>query len=323
MTSSVTSPLLATKYTLPQRFCSQNYLFNSLYSSLQTSIEGDFLMKTIIGETFIGERSLFQANKIAFLDCAFGEGESPLKHANNLQLEKVLFSWKYPLWFSNEVSLFECTLEAMARAGIWYSSNISIRNSIIDAPKTFRKANNVLLENVDFTNGADLLWNCSNISICNVTVNNGNYFCMHGQDIEVDNLTLNGDYGFDSAKRVSIRNSILNTKDAFWNCEDVTIYNSTIIGEYIAWNSKNITLIDCTVESLQGFCYVENLVMRNCCLAGTTLAFEFSTVDIEITHVDSVKNPSAGKIVAKTIGHLIMETKQIDTQKTIISTKII
>lgn len=85
------------------------------------------------------------------------------------------------------------------------------------------------------------------------------------------------------------------SKDAFWNSENVTVYDSFISGEYLGWNAKNLTLINCTIESLQGMCYIENLVMKNCRLIHTALAFEYSTVDAQIQgKIDSVLNPSGG-----------------------------
>ena len=85
---------------------------------------------------------------------------------------------------------------------------------------------------------------------------------------------------------------------------------------------KNIVFENCTIESLQGFCYVKNVVLRNCKLINTTLAFEYSTVDCEVNStIDSVKNPSSGKIVSYGIKELIMEADRIDPSKTILITK--
>ena len=116
---------------------------------------------------------------------------------------------------------------------------------------------------------------------------------------------------------MEIRNSTLLSKDAFWNSENVTVYDSFISGEYLGWNAKNLTLVNCTIESLQGLCYIDNLVMKNCKLINTTLAFEYSSVDADITgEVDSVMNPSAGRISAEAIKELIMEKDKIDPEKT-------
>lgn len=116
---------------------------------------------------------------------------------------------------------------------------------------------------------------------------------------------------------MEIHNAKLLSKDAFWNSENVTVYDSVISGEYLGWNSKNLTLINCTIESLQGMCYIENLVMKNCKLVNTTLAFEYSTVDVEIQGgIDSVINPTSGVIRADSIGTLIMEPERVNPADT-------
>ena len=121
----------------------------------------------------------------------------------------------------------------------------------------------------------------------------------------------------DGAKDIAIRDSRLLSKDAFWNSEDVAVYDSFISGEYLGWNAKNLTLINCTIESLQGLCYIDNLVMRNCKLLGTTLAFESSTVDADIVgKIDSVLNPSGGVIRADSIDELMIEKDKVDPGKT-------
>ncbi len=76
-------------------------------------------------------------------------------------------------------------------------------------------------------------------------------------------------------------------------------------------------MINCTIESLQGMCYIDHLVMKNCKLLNTTLAFEYSTVDAEITgKIDSVMNPSSGVIRADSINELIVEKDKVDPLKT-------
>ena len=64
-------------------------------------------------------------------------------------------------------------------------------------------------------------------------------------------------------------------------------------------------------------CYISNLVMKNCTLLNTTLAFEYSTVDAEIVgKIDSVMNPSGGTIRADYIDELILQKDKVDTEKT-------
>lgn len=64
-------------------------------------------------------------------------------------------------------------------------------------------------------------------------------------------------------------------------------------------------------------CYIDNLVMKNCRLLNTTLAFEYSTVDAEINNtIDSVLNPSGGRIKAQGIKELVMDASRVDVTKT-------
>ena len=110
------------------------------------------------------------------------------------------------------------------------------------------------------------------------------------------------------------------TKDAFWNSRNITVYDSFISGEYLGWNSENLTFVNCTIESLQGMCYINDLKMQNCKLINTALAFAYSKVEAEYNgKIDSVFNPSEGRITADVIGELIIEKDKVDASKTLIS----
>ncbi|MDE6677545.1 MAG: DUF3737 family protein [Ruminococcus sp.] len=273
-------------------------------------------MKEIHQKFLTGERALFQTTDMKIYDTIFDDGESPLKHSRNIELYGSMFKWKYPLWYSENITMKNCSVFEMGRAGIWYTNNITVKDTIIEAPKNFRRCSGVMLERVNFSNASETLWNCNNITLRDVTAK-GDYLAMNCSDIEIDGLKLVGNYSFDGGKNIVVRNSTLLSKDAFWNCENVTVYDSFISGEYLAWNSKNITFINCTIESLQGLCYIDNLVMKNCRLINTTLAFEYSKVNAEIvSHIDSVKNSYSGVIKAKSVGEIIMEDDKVDTSKT-------
>ena len=279
--------------------------------------KGFFMSKKEIRQEFLtGERALFHGQDLVIYDTIFTDGESPLKESSNIEVYGSSFKWKYPLWYSKNIKVKDTTFFEMARAGIWYTDNISVEDCLIEAPKEFRRCDGIKLKNVSFSNAEETLWNCKNIEMDNV-VARGNYFAMGDENVKVNGLHLYGNYSFDGAKNVEVRNSKLLSKDSFWNSENVTIYDSYICGEYLGWNAKNLTLINCTVESLQGMCYIDNLVMKNCKLINTTLAFEYSTVDAEITNkIDSVLNPSGGTIKAESIGELILEKDKVDVAKT-------
>lgn len=267
-------------------------------------------------QIFRGERSLFGSVGIKLEDCVFDEGESPLKESRNVELSGSMFRWKYPLWYCDNVSVDNCVWLEMGRAGVWYTHNIDIKNTVIQAPKNFRRSSHISLENVSLTNALETFWSCTDVKLTHVTAK-GDYFLMNSENVEVDGLNLDGNYSFDGVKNATIRNSRLITKDAFWNSENITVYDSFISGEYLGWNSTNLTLVNCTIESNQGMCYIDGLKLVNCKLIDTTLAFEYSSVDADVSSgIVSVFNPGKGRIKAKSIGELILEESEIDPEDT-------
>lgn len=274
--------------------------------------------KLVKQELLTGERALFGSRNLRIVDTIFDDGESPLKESSDIELEGSMFRWKYPLWYCHNIQARNCTWFDMARAGVWYTEHILVEDAMIEAPKNFRRCRDLTLRRVSFANAAETLWNCEEVTMEHVTAK-GDYFAMNCSDMVVSDLQLYGNYSFDGVKNVEVRNSRLLSKDAFWNSDHVTVYDSFISGEYLGWNAKNLTLVNCTIESLQGMCYIDHLVMKNCRLINTTLAFEYSTVDADITgRVDSVINPTSGTIRAESIGELIMQKDRIDPAKTTI-----
>jgi hypothetical protein len=274
------------------------------------------MMKEVRHEYLTGERALFKSENLKIYDTIFTDGESPLKECHDIELYGSMFKWKYPLWYSKNIVVKDCTWFDMARAGVWYTDNISVEDSAIEAPKNFRRCKGLTLKNVSIPNASETLWSCSGVEMENVMAK-GDYFAMNSQDMVIRNLTLYGNYSFDGSKNVEIHSSRLLSKDAFWNSENITVYDSFISGEYLGWNAKNLTLINCTVESLQGMCYIDNLVMKNCKLINTTLAFEYSTVNADIVgKIDSVLNPSGGTICADSIDELIIEKDKVNPENT-------
>ena len=273
-------------------------------------------MKTVSQAVLTGERALYNSIDLAVTDSIFEDGESPLKECANILVDNCTFKWKYPIWYSSVVRVSGCTLDEGARAAIWYTRDIEIKDTVIKAPKALRRCERVRLKNVSFTDARETLWHCNRVELSGVRAY-GDYFGMNSENTRATDLVIEGGYAFDGARNVEIRGARINARDVFWNCENVTVYDSVIIGEYIGWNSKNVTLINCTVESNQGFCYMNNLTLKNCTLNKTDLAFEYSTVNADIVgKIDSVKNPISGKIVADEIGEIIMDDELVDKSKT-------
>lgn len=226
-------------------------------------------VKEIRQEFLTGERALFGKSGLKIYDTIFADGESPLKECKNIELIGSMLKWKYPLWYSTDVIVKNCTWFEMACAGIWYTNKITVEDSLIEAPKNFRRYSELTLKNISFPNAAETLWCCKDVVMEKVTAT-GDYFAM--------------------------------------NSENISMCDSFVSGEYLGWNAKNLTLINCVIESLQGMCYIDNLVMKNCKLINTTLAFEYSTIEVDIVgRIDSVLNPSSGTIRVDFIKELTIE----------------
>ena len=276
-------------------------------------------MKNIKGGEFTGERALFKTVDAEIIGARFFDGESPLKESEKLSLDNCVFEWKYPLWYSKDVKVKNTLLAEGARSGIWYTDGIEMNKCTIEAPKTFRRAKNIKLTDVTLPNAKESMWNCENIELERVFVS-GDYFGFGSKRITATDFEVDGNYLFDGASDVVVKGAKLISKDAFWNCERVTVYDSLIVGEYLGWNSKDVTFVNCDIESNQGLCYMQNVTLRNCRFKDTDLCFEYCTVDAEInSHIDSVKNPISGRIIADSIGEIILDDDEIDHSATLIA----
>ncbi len=274
-------------------------------------------MDKIKDKNFCGERAQYFAHDKNYESCLFKDGESCLKHVKNLIVEDTTFNYKYPLWIAKNVCVKKSHFNENSKSGLWYTKNILIKDTVIEAPKEFRRSHGINLLNVEFLNAAETLWTCSKINLKNVKAK-GDYFAMNSKNFYADNFNLEGNYFLDGAKNIEIHNSRIISKDAFWNCKNVTVYNSYIWGEYLGWHSKNLRFVNCTIESNQGLCYVDGLVMKNCTLINTELAFEYSRrIDAEIkSSVVSIKNPCGGKIKAQAVETLILNPSRCNVKAT-------
>ena len=267
-------------------------------------------MKKLISNTFFeGERPLFATNDIRLEKVKFYPGESAIKECNDVEAYKCEFMCKYPFWHNDNTLIEDCLFTVYSRAAIWYSKNVRMINSIVDAPKMFREMDGLYLENVKLNSAGECCWNCRDLKFKNVEVKGGDYIFMNSKNIEIEDFKLQGNYSFQDAKNVVIRNSYLDSKDAFWKTEDVTVYDSVIIGEYLGWHSKNLRLVNCKISSTQALCYATNLVMENCTMdADCDLCFEYSTLQATINSpVTSIKNPNTGSIKIQSVGEIIID----------------
>lgn len=267
-------------------------------------------MKEIKNTQYEGERPLFASHDLYLENVTIRQGESSLKECSNIKAVNCRFEGKYPFWHNDGFVVENCLFTEGARAAIWYSRNLQMKDTLVEAPKMFREMDGIKLENVQLPNASETLWHCHNVEMKNVTIDKGDYLFIHGSGIRIENFSLNGNYSFQYCKDVEIRHAEIHSKDAFWNTENVTIYDSTLNGEYLGWHSRNLRLVNCTILGTQPLCYAHDLVMENCRMGNDAdLAFEYSSVEATIkSPVHSVKNPRSGKIIAESYGEIILDT---------------
>ena len=273
-------------------------------------------MKVIKDTEYGGERPLFASRNLRLENVTIHAGESALKNCANIEALNCTFEGKYPFWHVDGFRVENCLFTPGARAALWYSKNLVMKDTQVDAPKMFREMDGITITNVKIPDGQETLWHCANVKIREMEIKKADNLFMHSHDIMIEEYYQEGNYSFQYCRNVEIRNAIINSKDAFWGTENVTIYDSEINGEYLGWHSKRLRLVRCKISGTQPLCYAKDLVIEDCIMASDCdLAFEDSEVNAVISSpVTSVKNPMKGSIKAKSIGEIIIDknSKAID-----------
>lgn len=271
-------------------------------------------MELIKDKEFGGERPLYGLHDARLENVTIHVGESSIKESGNIEAENCTFEGKYVFWECRGFNVKDSLFRDSARSSLWYSSDGTLTNCRVEAPKMFRRMSGINLEGCVFTNALETLWDCDDVQIRDCRIENADYLGMHTCNVRIENYHQEGNYSFQYSKNVEIRNAVLNSKDALWESENVTLIDCEINGEYLAWYSKNLRLIRCHITGEQPLCYCENLYMEDCTMGDdANLAFEYSTIEATIKgNVHSIKNPSAGKIVVDSVGEIIFDENQKD-----------
>ncbi|MDE5651321.1 MAG: DUF3737 family protein [Duncaniella sp.] len=281
-------------------------------------------MKIISNAEFGGERPLFATHSLTLDNVTIHAGESALKCCSDITANNCRFEGKYPFWHTKGFRVNDCLFTPGARAALWYSSDLVMTNTLVEAPKMFREMDKLALTNVRIPDAQETFWHCRNVTLHDVEVMNADYLFMHSSDINITDYTQQGNYSFQYCRNVEIRNARIDSKDAFWNTENVTVYDSELTGEYLGWHSKNLRLVRCRISGTQPLCYCKNLVLEDCTFGDDAdLAFEDSEVNATVkSNIVSVKNPRTGSIRALAIGETILDANILPPADCRIETEI-
>ncbi len=263
--------------------------------------------KIVSNETHDEERAFYDSNGLILDSCSFdgpADGESAVKESKNVTVRNTFCNLRYPFWHVDNLVIENCEMTEKCRAALWYSENVTVKNTKMHGIKAFRECSDVTISGCDIIS-PEFGWSVDNISIADSSAVS-EYFMMRSKNIRFDNVRMKGKYSFQYDENAVFRNCSFDTKDAFWHTKNVTCYDCELKGEYLAWYSENLRLVNCKIYGTQPFCYCKNLVLENCTMEATDLAFERSSVKATIlSSIDSVKNPYEGYITAPAIGEII------------------
>ena len=270
-------------------------------------------MNIIKDKEYGGERPLYASRDIRLENVTIHVGESSVKESANVEAVNCTFEGKYVFWETYGFDIRNCYFAESARSSLWYSKGCKMTDCKVDAPKMFRRMEDITVRNTDFRNGEEMLWDCCNVTLQNVMIRNCDYLFMHSSDIRIDNYRQDGNYSFQYARNVEIHNAVINSKDAFWESENVTLVDCEVNGEYLGWYAKNMRLVRCHLTGEQLLCYVDGLFLEDCSFGDdANLLFEYSTVSGNIKgNVVSITNPTSGTItIDGECGEIIIDENQ-------------
>ncbi len=265
------------------------------------------------------ERALYGVCGAEIVDCSFdgpADGESALKETAELRVERCYFNLRYPFWHTKGAVIRDITMTENCRAALWYDENITLEKCRMKGIKALRECHgNIVLDGCEI-HSPEFSWRSSDLQVRHCSLES-EYPFFECREMEIDDLTMTGKYSFQYVENVTIRNSNLNTKDAFWHSKNVTVEDSVVRGEYLGWYSENLRLVRCHIIGTQPLCYCKGLILEDCTMEQTDLAFENSEVHATVSgSIDSVKNPFRGEIHADSIGELILETDRVNPSDT-------
>mgnify|MGYP001092190697 FL=1 len=278
-------------------------------------------MTVVEKQTLDEERALYGSKGIIINDCTFDgpvDGESAVKEASDVQVNRCFFNLRYPFWHVHELAIHDSEMTALCRAALWYSDHVTVTGTKMHGIKAFRECSDVVIRDCDIAS-PEFGWSVRNIEMTD-SVAESEYFMMRSEDMVFKNVTLKGKYSFQYIKNAVFEDCIFDTKDAFWHGENVVVRNSVVKGEYLAWYANGLTFENCKIIGTQPLCYCKNLKLIDCEMLETDLCFEKSEVEARITTpVLSIKNPLSGTIVVPEVGEMIMDDENAKGEVRIIS----
>ena len=179
-------------------------------------------MTVVEKQTLDEERALYGSKGIIINDCTFdgpADGESAVKEASDVQVNRCFFNLRYPFWHVHELAIHDSEMTALCRAALWYSDHVAVTGTKMHGIKAFRECSDVVIRDCDIAS-PEFGWSVRNIEMTDSVVES-EYFMMRSEDMVFKNVSLKGKYSFQYIKNAVFENCNFDTKDAFWHGENV------------------------------------------------------------------------------------------------------
>lgn len=263
----------------------------------------------IRNKQFDEERALYGSNGVIAIDCNFdgpADGESAFKESRNVEVAGCYFNLRYPFWHDHDVVITDSEMTDKCRAALWYTDRVVIADTLMHGIKALRECSDIKIDHCDIIS-PEFGWSVSGL-VMRETDAKGDYFMMRSDNLDFENVALEGKYAFQYVSDSKFTNCEFNTKDAFWHAKNVVVKDSIVNGEYLAWYSENVTFENCLIKGTQPLCYCKGLKLIDCKMVDADLSFEKSEVDATITTgVISIKNPLRGRIEVPSVDKIIRD----------------
>lgn len=96
-------------------------------------------MQIIKDKEFGGERPLFESHGLRLENVIIREGESAIKECSDIEAVNCRFEGNYPFWHVHRFLIDRCYFDVGGRSALWYCDNLTMKDTLIDAPKMFRE----------------------------------------------------------------------------------------------------------------------------------------------------------------------------------------
>lgn len=266
-------------------------------------------MAVIKNQTFDAERAFYGQTGAELVDCTFegpADGESAFKECKNVSVSGCYFALRYPFWHDDGVTIENCELTEKCRAALWYSKNITIKNSKLHGIKALRECEDTHVEDTDILS-PEFGWSAKRVTMERCTAQS-EYFMLRAEQLHFKNVEFTGKYSFQYVQDSVFENCVFRTKDAFWHGKNILVKNCVVQGEYLAWYAEDITFENCKIIGTQPLCYCKGLRLIDCEMVDTDLSFEKSEVYATLTTpIVSIKNPKNGVIRVPGVGEIIRD----------------